>query len=74
MTIKDVFEMRKQGRIEEAYNAARRIYSTNTDQYASSLMFWTAVDMLKFRVTEDRVEDAKLIYKALERLIGNVTD
>ena len=74
MTINEVFGLRNQGRKEEAYEAARMIYATDKGPYASSAMFWTAVDMLKMRVREDRMEEAKKIYMALERLLSNLRD
>ena len=74
MTINEVFGLRNQGRKEEAYEAARTIYATDKSPYASAAMFWTAVDMLKVRVSEDRIEEAGKIYMALERLLSNVKD
>lgn len=74
MTAKEVFELRKLGRTEEAYEAARRLYASDKSPYASSAMFWTAVDMLKFCVNEDRIDEANKIFLALERLLPNVHD
>lgn len=74
MTINEVFGLRNQGRKEEAYEAAREIYATDKSPYASAAMFWTAVDMLKLRASEDRVEEAKKIYMALERLLNGMKD
>ena len=74
MTINEVFGLRNQGRKDEAYEAARTIYATDKSPYASAAMFWTAVDMLKMRVGEDCIEEAKKIYMALERLLANQKD
>jgi uncharacterized protein (TIGR00252 family) len=74
MTINEVFGLRNQGRKEEAYEAAREIYATDKSPYASAAMFWTAVDMLKLKAGEDRVEEAKKIYMALERLLNGMKD
>jgi len=74
MTIKEVFGLRNQGRKEEAYEAAKAIYATDKSPYASTAMFWTAVDILKMRVNEDKMDEAKKIYMALERLLLNVKD
>lgn len=74
MTINEVFGLRNQGRKEEAYEAAREIYATDKSPYASAAMFWTAVDMLKMRASEDRVEEAKKIYMALECLLNGMKD
>lgn len=74
MTVNEVFGLRNQGRKEEAYEAARAIYATDKSPYASAAMFWTAVDMLKMRVSEGRIEEARKIFLALERLMNNVKD
>lgn len=74
MTVNEVFGLRNQGRKEEAYEAARTIYATDKGPYASAAMFWTAVDMLKMRASEDCMEEARKIYMALERLLPNVKD
>ena len=74
MTVNEVFRLRNQGRKEEAYEAARAIYATDKSPYASAAMFWTAVDMLKIRVGEDCIDEARKIYMALERLLPNVKD
>ena len=74
MTINEIFGLRNQGRKEEAYEAARVIYATDKSPYASAAMFWTAVDMLKMRVSEGQMEEAKKICLALERLLPNVKD
>lgn len=74
MTINEVFGLRNQGRKEEAYEAARIIYSTDKSPYATSAMFWTAVDVLKIRICEDRTQEAEKILRALERLLSGVKD
>jgi len=74
MTINQVFGLRNQGLKEEAYEAARQIYAVDKSPHASALMFWTAVDILKKRVNEGRMEEAGKIHMALERLLTNVKD
>jgi len=75
MTINEVFGLRNQGRIEEAYEEARKIYATDKGPYPSAVMFWTAVDMLKKLVIQDhQEEEARKIYAALERLLSNARD
>ena len=73
MTAKDIFELRRQGRKEEAYEAARTLYATDNSSYTSSAMFWTAVDMLKLRINEGRIVEAGKILLSLERM-PNVPD
>ena len=74
MTINDVFGLRNQGRAEEAYEAARSIYAVDKRSYSATAMFWTAVDVLKLRVSENRMEEARKIYLALERLLNGLKD
>lgn len=74
MTVKDVFELRKQGRIEEAYDAIRPLYAKDKGPYTSLAMFYTASDILKSRVSEDRIDEAEKIFAALERMLPNVPD
>ena len=74
MTVNEVFGLRNQGRTEDAYEAARMIYAADKSPYASAAMFWTAVDLLRMRVTEDRMDEAQEIYKALEHLLDGMKD
>lgn len=74
MTAKEIFELRKQGRKVDAYEAARALYATDKSSYASLAMFWTAVDMLRLRVNEGRLNEAEKIFLALERLLPAVPD
>ena len=74
MTVNEIFTLRNLGKTEEAYEAARQVYAVNKSPYASAVMFWTAVDMLKMRMGEGRKDEAGKIYMALGRLMDNVKD
>lgn len=74
MTAKEIFELRNLGNTEKAYEAARRLYATDKSPYASSAMFWTAVDMLRWHIRKGHFDDAYKILLALERLRPNVPD
>ena len=74
MTVNDIFELRKQGKKDEAYEQARLLYANDKSRYASAAMFWTAVDVLRSRVNEGKADEAKKILLALERLLPNVPD
>jgi len=74
MNAKDIFELRKQGRAEEAYEAARQLYASDKSPYAASAIFWTAVDILKVRVDEGEIDEANKILMALDRLLPSVPD
>lgn len=74
MTVKEMFELRKQGRIEEAYEAIRPMYAVHQGKYTTLCMFWTASDILKKRVGEKRTDEAEKIFKALLRILPNIDD
>lgn len=74
MTVKDIFELRKQGKIEEAYEAIRPMYATHKGKYTTICMFWTASDILKKRLSEKKMAEAENIFKALLRVWPNVED
>ena len=74
MEVRDVFELRKQGRIEEAYEAIRPMYAAHQGHYTTIAMFWTASDVLKLRVSQNRTDEALKIFQALCRLYPNLDD
>ena len=74
MTVKEVFDLRKQGRIEEAYEAIRPMYAVHKGHYTTLCMFWTASDILRKRIKEQRFEEAGKILKALLRILPNIED
>ena len=74
MTVKEVFELRKQGKIEEAYEAIRPMYAVHQGKYTTLCMFWTASDILKKRIKEKRLDEAEKIFKALQRVLPNIDD
>ena len=74
MTVKEIFDLRKQGRIEEAYEAIRPMYAVHQGKYTTLCMFWTAHDILKKRLQEKNLDEAEKIFKALLRILPNIED
>ena len=74
MTVKEIFDLRKQGRIEEAYEAIRPMYAVHQGKYTTLCMFWTAHDILKKRLQEKHLDEAEKIFKALLRILPNIED
>ena len=83
MTVKEIFELRKEGRVEEAYNAILPMYRVHHGKYTSLAMFWCAVDMMNLMLGKavDQSEEslsalaeAEKIYKSLQRLAPNIYD
>lgn len=72
MTVKEIFELRKQGRIEEAYDAIRPMYAAHRGRYTTLCMFWTAADVFKLRLDQNRYDEAEKILEALKRILPNV--
>ena len=83
MTVKEIFELRKEGRVEEAYNAILPMYRVHHGKYTSLAMFWCAVDMMNLllgKVKDNTPEslaalaEAEKIYMSLQRLAPKLYD
>ena len=74
MTVKEVFDLRKAGKIEEAYAAIRPMYAVHQGKYTTLCMFWTATDILKKRLEEGRIKEAEKIFEALLRILPKIDD
>ena len=74
MTVKEVFELRKSGKIEEAYNEIRPMYAKHKGKYTMLAMFWVANDILKKRIEEKQTDEALMIFKALVRTARDIED
>ena len=83
MTVKEIFELRKEGRVEEAYNAILPMYRVHHGKYTSLAMFWCAVDMMNLLLGKavDQSEEslsalaeAEKIHKSLQRLEPKIYD
>ena len=83
MTVQEVFELRREGRIEEAYNAILPMYKIHHGKYTTIAMFWCAADrmsQLLEMVSENDEEsnsaynEAERIYRSLQILYPNMHD
>ena len=83
MTVKEIFDLRRAGKIEEAYNAILPMYRVHHGKYTSLAMFWCAVDMMNLLLGRavDQSEDslsslveAEKIYMSLQRLVPKIYD
>ena len=83
MTVKEVFELRREGKIEEAYQTILPMYKVHHGKYTTLAMFWCAVDMMKLllsRATSNDTEslhalaEAEKIYLSLQHLYPNLWD
>ena len=74
MTVIEIYALRKQGKVEEAYEAIRPIYREHKGKFTTLCMFWTASDVFKLRLEQGCVEEAEKIYKAMQRIQSSVED
>jgi hypothetical protein len=74
MTVKEIFSLRKQGKIEEAYEAIRPMYRVHKGHYTSLCMYLCARDVFNIRLAEGRIDEASKIYQALQRLVPFIGD
>jgi hypothetical protein len=83
MTVKEIFELRREGRVEEAYNAILPMYRIHHGKYTSLAMFWCAVDMMNLLlgkavdasdVSRQALQEAEKIYMSLQRLAPKIYD
>lgn len=83
MTVKEVFELRRQGHIEEAYNAILPRYRVHHGKYTSLAMFWCAADMMNLLLSRAvdttetslfSLQEAEKIYLSLQRLCSKIPD
>ena len=83
MTVQDVFELRRAGRVEEAYNAILPMYRVHHGKYTTLAMFWCATDMMNLlltratgadEVSHNALREAERILMSLERLYPNLYD
>ena len=83
MTVKEIFDLRRAGKIEEAYNAILPMYRVHHGKYTSLAMFWCAVDMMNLLLGRavDQSEhslsslaEAEKIYMSLQRLVPKIYD
>lgn len=83
MTVKQIFEMRRAGRVEEAYDAILPLYRVHHGKYTTLAMFWCAVDKLNLLLTRvvgdddnsvNSLQEAERIMLSLERLYPTMRD
>lgn len=83
MTVKEVFELRREGKVEEAYQAILPMYHVHHGKYTTLAMFWCAIDMLnlllsrvegKDEISAKALNEAEKIYMSLLRLYPQIHD
>lgn len=74
MEVRDVFAMRKEGRVEEAYKAISEIYATHHGPHTNLCMFWCASDMLKLRAKEKNADEARRLLGLMVKIYPTIKD
>ena len=74
MEVRDIFEMRKEGRYEEAYQAIVRLYAVHQGPHTNLCMFWCTHDLLKLRLKEKRMDESRRLLYQLVKLYPHVDD
>ena len=83
MTVKEVFELRRAGKVEEAYEAILPMYRVHHGKYTTLAMFWCAVDKMNLLLTcvvgadeasLSALAEAERILLSLERLYPKMYD
>lgn len=83
MTVQEVFELRRAGKVEEAYEAILPMYRVHHGKYTTLAMFWCAVDKMNLLLTRVAGADeaslaalleAERIFLSLERLYPKMYD
>ena len=69
MTVNEIYDLRNQGRKEEAYEAARQNYAADKSPQAAAAMYLSALDMRQLLLDDGQTVEADKIGKALERLL-----
>mgnify|MGYP006923254546 CR=1 FL=1 len=65
MTVKEVFELRREGRVEEAYRAILPMYRVHHGKYTTLAMFWCAADMMNLLLSR-AVDSTEISIAALK--------
>lgn len=73
-TIQEIFEMRKNGNFEQAYNAVLPLYKEHHGHYTTLCMFWTATDVMRLRVDAGNCDEAERIFASLLHIYPNLQD
>lgn len=74
MTVQEIFELRKSGRIEEAYTSILPLYKFHHGHYTTLCMFWTAADIAIVRIESGNLSEAIKIMKSLRNIYPQIDD
>lgn len=73
-TIQEIFEMRKNGQFEQAYQTVLPMYREHHGHYTTLCMFWTATDVMRLRIEAGKCDEAEQIFASLRNLYPSLQD
>ena len=74
MEVRDVFELRKEGRVEEAYRAISEIYAHHQGPHTNLCMFWCSSDMLRKYAKEKNVKSMRQMLGSMVKIYPTISD
>lgn len=74
MTVKEIFELRKAGKTEEAWREIEPMFAVHQGHYTSIAYFWTASDLFAIRIKEKRTEEARRLLSCMLKGFPHLQD
>lgn len=74
MEVKDIFEMRKAGKTEEAYHAIQEIYAHHHGPHTNLCMFWCSSDMFRKAAKEKNAKEARQFLGSMVKIYPDIKD
>lgn len=74
MEVRDIFALRKEGKVEEAYSAISGIYAVHHGPHTNLCMFWCASDMLKARAKDNNAKEARRLLGQMVKIYPTIND
>lgn len=74
MEVRDVFAMRKEGKVEEAFQAISEIYAVHQGPHTNLCMFWCASDMFKLYAKQKDAQKARRMLGLMVKTYLTISD
>lgn len=74
MTVKEIFELRKQGKVQEAWQGIQPLYAEHQGHYTTLAMFWTTHDMAALFIKNQQTDQARKLLFQLTKIYPNIDD
>jgi len=74
MSFKEVTELRKSGRLNDALKLAQEDLRFEQNEWSFSALFWVLNDMCKVALTNNNIEIANRIFNDLEKVFDSLSD